>query len=65
MEFGFKELRLHRIIATCQSENTRSREMMDRLGMRREGHFREAVLKEGRWIDEYLYAILRKEFWAG
>ena len=38
---------------------------MDRLGMRWEGHFKEAVLKEGRWVDEYIYAILSKEFLPG
>ena len=65
IEYGFTELKLHRIIATSQTENTRSWKLMDRLGMRREGHFKEAVLKEGRWLDEYIYAILSKEFLPG
>ncbi len=62
IEYGFKELKLHRIIATCHSDNSRSLKMMARLGMRREGHFKEAILRDERWVDEYLYALLWKEF---
>ncbi len=62
IEYGFNDLNLHRIIATCHSDNTRSWKMMERLGMRREGHFKEAILRDEKWVDEYLYAILREDF---
>jgi hypothetical protein len=36
---------------------------MEKLGMRREGHFRESVLlANGKWHDEYYYAITDKEW---
>src|SRR4030095_7756665 len=39
LEFGFGKLNLHRIYATCDTENTGSERIMQKLGMRREGHF--------------------------
>ncbi|MGV2685913.1 GNAT family N-acetyltransferase, partial [Clostridium perfringens] len=37
LQHGFEVLGLHRIIATCQPENTPSYRVMEKLGMRREG----------------------------
>jgi RimJ/RimL family protein N-acetyltransferase len=36
---------------------------MERSGMRREAHFRENEWVKGKWDDEYVYAILARE-WA-
>jgi RimJ/RimL family protein N-acetyltransferase len=37
---------------------------MERLGMRREGsHRADSLLRDGRWVDSYTYALLREE-WA-
>lgn len=35
LEYGFKEMNLHRIIATCQPENIPSYRVMEKIGMRR------------------------------
>lgn len=65
LRYGFETLKLHRIIATCQPENPASVRVMEKLGMRREGHFRQCIQREnGIWWDEYFYAILREE-WPG
>ena len=65
MAYGFQELDLHRIIATCQPENAASFRVMEKLGMRREGHFRRCIYRgEDTWWDEYFYAILKTE-WTG
>lgn len=54
--------KLHRVVATCQPENTASWKVMEHLGMRREGLFLECIpIKDG-WWDEYYYAILRREW---
>jgi RimJ/RimL family protein N-acetyltransferase len=37
---------------------------MERLGMRREAHFREHKLIKGTWDDQYIYAILQSEWSA-
>jgi RimJ/RimL family protein N-acetyltransferase len=61
----FETLDLHRVFATCQPENVASWRVMEKLGMRREGHFHRSVHQEsGEWWDEYLYAILQEE-WSG
>lgn len=44
LKYGFEELRLHRIIATCQPENTPSYRVMEKIGMRREGFFKNVFL---------------------
>ncbi|OAI41405.1 acetyltransferase [bacterium SCGC AG-212-C10] len=63
-DYGFAEMKLHRLIATCQPENEPSWRIMKRLGMRREAWFRGGLLQpDGRWWDEYFYAMLDDE-WA-
>jgi ribosomal-protein-alanine N-acetyltransferase len=62
---GFRELRLHRVTATCQPENTGSARVLEKLGMTREGHLRRHVWQRDRWRDSYLYAVLEDEWPAG
>lgn len=63
LEYGFDTLQLHRMIATCQPENVPSYRIMEKLGMRREGHFRQCIYRgEDQWWDEYFYAILADEW---
>ncbi|HEX9990558.1 MAG TPA: GNAT family N-acetyltransferase [Chloroflexia bacterium] len=63
LKYGFESLHLHRIIATCQPENIPSYRVMEKLGMRREGHFRKCFhIGEDQWWDEYFYAILEDEW---
>ncbi|MDI6856799.1 MAG: GNAT family protein [Dehalococcoidia bacterium] len=62
LAFGFRGLDLHRIFATCDVENVASWQVLEKLGMRREGHLREDRLQKGRWRDSYLYAILEQEW---
>ena len=61
LKFGFEKMRLHRIIATCQPENTPSYRVMEKIGMRREGYFKKCIPHGNEWWDEYYYAILREE----
>ena len=61
-DLGYEELRLHRIWAHCISENTRSAHVMEKIGMRREGWFRENEWMKNRWWDTYQYAILDHEW---
>jgi ribosomal-protein-alanine N-acetyltransferase len=64
LEFGFRELKLHRIIAECDVRNTGSARVMEKLGMRREGCFLKDTFTRGAWRDSYLYAILDTEWSA-
>lgn len=63
LELGFDELGLHRIIGRCDGRNEASARLMEKLGMRREAHFRENEVVKGEWTDELVYAMLDRE-WA-
>jgi len=69
LRFGFDELKLHRIWATCNAENYGSFRVMERNGMRREAQLVESrygkVHGQPRWYDEYEYAILANEWRTG
>jgi len=62
MAYGFVSLGLHRIYATTSSANTGSWGVMERLGMRRESHLREAELRDGEWVDTFVYGMLAREW---
>ncbi len=62
LDAGFRELGLRRIVASCDQRNKASARVMERIGMRREGAFRQSKFIQGDWRDEYLYAILAEEF---
>ena len=65
LTWAFPTFDLHRIIAILDVKNTASVALLERLGLRREGHFRENIWFKGAWGDEYLYAILRDEWLTG
>ncbi|WP_077296961.1 GNAT family N-acetyltransferase [Virgibacillus pantothenticus] len=62
LKYGFEELELHRIVATCQPENVPSFRVMEKIGMRREGHFKKCIPHGDEWWDEYSYAVLKEEW---
>ncbi len=62
LAFGFRELKLHRVWAWCIAENTASAHVLEKIGMRQEGHLRENEWMKGRWWDTLLYAILEREW---
>ncbi len=64
LTFGFQSLSLHRIVALCDVRHQASSHILEKLGMRREGHFRKDARKAGEWRDTYLYAALDEE-WVG
>ncbi|MBF0164651.1 MAG: GNAT family N-acetyltransferase [Magnetococcales bacterium] len=61
---GFEALNLHRIGCGTFSNNTAMLALAKRLGMREEGMRREAVFKQGRWLDVVEFGLLRAEFLA-
>jgi ribosomal-protein-alanine N-acetyltransferase len=61
LTFGFGQFGLHRIFATCSPHNAASARVLEKIGMRREGHLREHKWHRGIWRDSFLYAILEHE----
>ena len=64
LKFGFEEMTWRRITSFCDPDNIGSWRVMEKIGMRREGHEREAKWFKGRWHDWLRYAILNHE-WRG
>lgn len=63
LDFLFCKLNLHRVSARTGEDNIRSRKLMEQLGMRREGHFRQSHTNLGnRWVDEYVCAVLERDW---
>jgi RimJ/RimL family protein N-acetyltransferase len=55
---------VHRVYARCGAANAASWRLMERLGMRREAHFHEHDWFKGGWDEEFVYAILQREWQA-
>lgn len=62
IKYGFEQMKLHRIMATCQPDNVASYRVMEKIGMRREGFFKKCIPHGTEWWDEYYYAILAEEW---
>ncbi|MEZ4728322.1 MAG: GNAT family N-acetyltransferase [Caldilineaceae bacterium] len=62
LNYLFQERQIHRVIAICDVRNSGSFRLLERLGMRREGHTIQGYWNKGSWTDEYQYAILRDEW---
>ncbi len=63
LDFAFHQVGAHRVIAFCNANNAASARVMEKLGMVRDGHLRESIWWNGGWSDEFVYAILDRE-WA-
>lgn len=62
LRVGFEELGLHRIVAVLDDRNDASARLLERLGMRREAHFIDALRFKGEWASEYVYALLEDDW---
>ena len=62
INFGFRELKLHRISSWCIADNAASVRVLERVGLRVEGRLRENEYFKGRWWDTLLYGLLEGEW---
>jgi RimJ/RimL family protein N-acetyltransferase len=64
IDFAFGALALSQVIATTDCRNAPSVALMERLGMKRAGHFLHNAWFKGEWCDEFQYAVSRED-WPG
>ena len=64
LDYVFGELCKHRVTAITDARNAAAARVLEKVGMRREGHFIQNVWFKGARGDEYLYALLGQE-WRG
>lgn len=62
IKFGFTQLKLHRIFATCDPRNIASSKVLEKTGMLKEGTMRQDLLLKDGWRDSLLYSILEDEW---
>lgn len=62
LNFGFSELKLHRIEAGCATENIASIRVLEKSGFLKEGRTRKLLPIRGAWFDNFGYAILEEDF---
>jgi ribosomal-protein-alanine N-acetyltransferase len=62
LEFGFRQLDLHRVTAAVGPDNYASMAVLTRLGFSPEGRLRDHVFTNGAWRDSVLYSVLSHEF---
>lgn len=61
INFGFDELKLHRIEAGAAVENIKSLRVLNKIGMTKEGIRRKILPIRGKWVDGYQYAIVEDD----
>ena len=65
LEYCFTALGVRRVVANCFLANDTSARLMERVGMRREGHaVADSLHRSGKWLDTVTYAVLSDE-WRG
>lgn len=62
LDYAFFTLHKHRVTAVTDAANAAAVRLLERVGMRREGHFLQSVWFKGRWGDEFLYSVLQGEW---
>lgn len=67
LAYGFQDLHAHRITAFCDPANPASWKVLEKIGMRREGEFKQKAFfrrdSQGRplWHDCYAYGLLAEQ----
>ena len=64
VQYGFTQLKVHRIWSWCMADNTASAHVLEKLGMHLEGRLRENEYFKGRWWDTLMYGLLESEWQA-
>lgn len=62
LKHGFESLGLYKIHAHHMSNNSSSGKVMIKNGMKKEGHFKEHIFKNGVYLDAEFYGILKKDY---
>ena len=67
IEYGFKNMNIHKITAHCNPKNVSSWKLLERVKMKREGKSRKNIYfkkdEKGNsiWLDTYEYGLLRND----
>jgi RimJ/RimL family protein N-acetyltransferase len=59
--YVFDGLHKHRLLASVDPRNLACLKLLQKVGMRREAHFRESLWLDGMWADDMVFAMLARE----
>jgi [ribosomal protein S5]-alanine N-acetyltransferase len=61
IEFGFNQMQVHSIEANVNPENQKSKQLLERVGFRKEAHFRENFLYKEKFLDSAIYCLVETD----
>ncbi|MDT8718692.1 GNAT family N-acetyltransferase [Clostridium sp. 19966] len=62
LSFAFKKLDAHKVVGMCHCDNLRSVYVMQKAGMSKQGVFREEYQCGSKWVDQFYFSILEREY---
>lgn len=62
LKYAFEDWDAHKVVAMCNEYNIASFMVMEKLGMVREGIFREELPWHDKWVNQLFYCILDSEY---
>lgn len=62
INYLFRDLNKHRIMTSIDPSNKNSIRLVERIGFRKEAHFVESILVNGKWVDDIIYALTEKDW---
>lgn len=62
IDYLFNDLKKHRIVASIDPDNKDSIRLVERIGFRKEAHFIESLMINGKWVDDMIYALIEKDW---
>ncbi len=62
LNFLFNLEDFHRVTEIVDTENEASIKLLESIGFKKEGHFRENIFFKGKWGSEYQYAMLKMDW---
>lgn len=62
IDFLFQDLEKHRITASIDPQNEASIKLLEKLGFRKEAHFKKSLFFHGKWVDDLVYAVLSEDW---
>jgi RimJ/RimL family protein N-acetyltransferase len=62
IDYLFKILNKHRIIASIDPDNKNAIRLVESIGFRKEAHFVESLFINEKWVDDLIYALIEKDW---
>ena len=62
LKYGFEKLGLNKIYLFTEVENIAAQKLFERIGFINEGHIREDVVSGRKYVDRYIYGLLKSDW---